>query len=143
MLEARALPRRVPRWPEQLLDYVEQRRHMPFAWGQNDCVSFAAGAVSAMTGAPAASLLPVEWATERQALRALESTGGLEAAVTRVLGPALQGLAARRAPRGSVVLVELQGRPTLGVSMGLSWCGPGEHGLVFRRMAEVDVAWSI
>jgi hypothetical protein len=37
-------------WEGRLNEYIESRRFMPFEWGKNDCASFAAYAVEAMTG---------------------------------------------------------------------------------------------
>lgn len=139
-----ALPPRLPAWPELLADYIEARRHRPFAWGTHDCATFAAGAVVAMTGCRLAGVLPAVWANEHEATRVLQRAGGLEQAVAAVLGDPLTGQAARFARRGSVVLVTIDGRPTLGVATGQQWwCGPSQWGLVWRPTHEVRTAWEV
>ena len=136
-------PRRAD-WPERLHAFVESRRHDPFAWGRNDCATFAAGAVCAMTGAHLGALLPGGWGNQSDAARLLADLCGLEAAAVRMLGEPLRGMPARYAPRGSVVLVPIEQRPTLGLMLGRDvWCAPGQSGLVFRPAAEVRVAWVI
>jgi len=138
------VPPRLADWPERLHAYIESRRHEPFAWGRNDCAMFAAGAVCAMTGARLGSLLPAVWGSKGDAAHLLADLGGIEAGAVRMLGEPLRGLPARFAPRGSVVLVPIQQRLTLGLMMGRDvWCAPGEAGLVFRPAAEVRIAWVI
>lgn len=138
------LPPRRPDWPERLATYIEARRHLPFEWGPNDCASFAAGGVRAMTGARLSSLLPAVWSSEHQALRVLRDRGGLEQAVALVLGSPLEGRAAEMVGRGAVVCVQIEGRATLGLANGgRHWCAPGEQGLVWRPMSEVRVAWEV
>lgn len=41
---------RFPDWPQRLLAAVNARRAMPYAWGSNDCVLYAADMVAAITG---------------------------------------------------------------------------------------------
>jgi hypothetical protein len=37
-------------WPEKLLAFLTTNKTTPFTWGTNDCCTFAAGAIQAMTG---------------------------------------------------------------------------------------------
>ena len=135
---------RLPDWPERLAAYVESRRSMPFAWGANDCVTFAAGAIHATTGRPLATLLPAVWSNADQAARALAAAGDMLAAVTRALGRPWPAWRAVHAPRGAVVAADQPDGLTLGVSMGnRHWCGPGRTGLVWRPMVEVRLAWPL
>lgn len=144
MLERATLPPRLPDWPERLAGYLQACRAVPFAWGTQDCATFAAGAVSAMTGCRLSQLLPGTWGNDFEAARAVHLAGGLEQATALVLGDPITGRAARHACRGSVVLVTIADRPTLGIaSGGQRWCGPGQVGLVWRPMAEVRTAWEI
>lgn len=135
---------RLPCWPEQLAAYIDGRRDQPFAWGTHDCATFAAGAVVAMTGCALADLLPGNWTSARGAARALNAAGGLRAACSAVLGEPVTGPRAALLPRGSVVCVDAGNGPTLGLLAGNGhWCAPGESGLVWRRAAEVAVAWEV
>lgn len=137
---------RLPDWPERLAAYIEQRRHVPFAWGDNDCASFAAGAVAAMTGLTVAEVLPEGWLwrDEAEARLRLLDLHGVRRACQRLLGKPVTGPAAAMAARGAVVCVRIGGLNTLGVAGGnLRWCAPGEQGLVWRPMAEVKLAWEL
>lgn len=133
-------------WPERLAQYIEQRRHLPFAWGGNDCASFAAGAVAAMCGLTVDELLPQGWLWQDEAearLRLLD-LHGVRRACQRLLGKPVAGPAAAMADRGAVVCVRLGGLNTLGVAAGnLHWCAPGERSLVWRPMGEVKLAWEL
>jgi hypothetical protein len=130
---------RLPDWPERLAAYVEERRAQPFVWGNNDCASFAAGALRAMTGAD--PLGELTWTSEAEAQAVLARLGGLAWAARRVLGRPLPGH--ERAPRGAVVCARINDAPTLGVQLGAWWCAPGGPGLVFRRTFEVRLAWGL
>lgn len=135
------LPQRLPDWPERLAAFVEARRHVPFAWGSNDCATLAADAVLATTGADPMAALRGRWASEEEAGAVLQSMGGLAAAARRVLGRPLDVW--QQAGRGAVVCANMQGQCILGVSLGAVWCAPGAAGLLFRSCAEVRLAWSV
>lgn len=134
---------KLPDWPERLAEHVEVHRHVPFAWGRNDCATFAADGVGAMVGGPAIGGLGL-WSTARQARREIRARGGLFRAVVAFLGAPVTGDAAAHVPRGSVVMAEGGMGMTLGLCTdGLRWCAPGADGLVWRPMADVRVAWRI
>jgi hypothetical protein len=132
---------RHPDWPERLAAFVESRRHVPFAWGSNDCATFAADALVAMTGADPIGPLRGRWGSQDQARQVLQGFGGLARAAGRALGRPLPQLAA--APRGAVVCARAGGLPMMGLHMGAWWCGPGADGLVFRPAREVRLAWGV
>lgn len=128
---------RIQNWPRALDEYVQAARCRPFAWGAHDCCTFAAGAVQAITGRAVA--LPA-YVGVRQALRALQTRGGLLAAVRGQLGP-MQAPA--RARRGDVLLLWQAGRDVLAVSLGHAWAAPGAQGLVFGPAADAVAAWRV
>ena len=152
MAKPAAMPR-LPDWPERLAAFIEARRHAPFAWGANDCVTFVFDAVHAMTGHDALAPLRGRWATEEQARAVLLQQAGLVQGVSALLGQPLRSRLL--APRGAVVLAQMQQQPPLHESpppalplMGLlvtaeSWCAPGDAGLEFRPAAEVRLAWPV
>lgn len=132
---------RLPDWPERLAAFVEQRRHVPFAWGANDCATFAADAVLAITGRDPMQRLRGRWLDEPQALGVLAGLGGLAWAAKACLGRPL--LATAGAPRGSVVLARMLGRPVMGLALADWWAAPGAHGLEFRPCSEVRLVWVV
>lgn len=137
---------RLPDWPERLAAYIEQQRHEPFTYGVNDCATFAAGALAAMTGGTAAewaAWMPGRWDNEAQALDVLRRVGGLRGGCRYCLGRPVLGPRAAMVGRGAVVCVRLP-HATLGVAAGNGyWCAPGAMGLVWRPMSEVRRAWEI
>lgn len=130
---------RLPDWPERLAAFIDGRRCVPFAWGRNDCVLFAADALHTVTGQDPLAAVRGQWASEAQALQVLRHHRGLAWAVLATLGRPLRSAAL--APRGAVVLARMRGLPILGVQLGAVWCAPGPCGLEFRPAAEVRLAW--
>lgn len=123
-------------WPEDLYEFVDSRRDVPFAWGSNDCSSFAADAVHAITGWRPP--LP-EYAGAAAAARLLADRS-LRDRVTDLFGPEIVPALARR---GDLVLMVLDGRETLGVSVDEWIAGPGEHGLIFAPRSIAVAAWAV
>lgn len=125
-------------WPQRLALFVEQRRATPFAWGAQDCCTFACDAVVHMTGAdPMASLRHIATAT---AARRLLKRIPLPILAAQHLGP-MQTTA--MAQRGDLLLLEQRGQHLLGVCLGHQWAAPGHHGLVFGPMDGALGAWPI
>jgi hypothetical protein len=116
---------RVDDWPERLAQYLEQRT-LAFAWGRQDCVSFAADWVVECVGFdPAARWRG--WTTAREALRQMEAAGGLAYA----WGQALRAIPPGFAGRGDVGLVRVgRGRLASVIVERDTVVGPGPDGLV-------------
>jgi len=123
-------------WPEQFAAFIEERRHTPFAWGQNDCALFPADFALRVTGVDFAEGLR-GYADEEGARQRVAAAGGM------------RGLAARLTPRqpafaqrADVVLAVVDGVETFGLCIGDGmWAAPGAHGLVFRHMSDVVAAF--
>jgi len=129
------MPRRED-WPEQLAAFVEARLDMPFQWGPNDCCSFAAAAVQAMTDD--APPLPV-YAGERDALR-LVAERGLRDRVGDVMGPEI---VVAFAGRGDLGLMDVAGRETLAVCLGDLFAVPGTDGVLMLPRESALCAWRV
>jgi len=108
---------------DDVLDYLREQAVLPFAWGKTDCVQFAAGMVQRMRGARPD--LPV-YSSEIDAKRTLVELGGLEAAVSAVLGPAQDDF--RLCVDGDIVLTAFHGEHALGVAL------PSLHKFYVRRV---------
>lgn len=135
---------RLPHWPELLAAFLAERQGLPFAWGVNDCVTFTADAVRAVTGLDPLGPLRGQWSDAAGAGRAIVAAGGLLVALDVAFGPPLPETAARMAPRGSPVCVDVDGRLTVGIAAGNGfWCAPGVLGLEHRPMHEVRLAWAL
>ena len=124
-----------------LAGFIAGREGMPFAWGRarNDCVSFCAGAVLALTGVD--KLKGIRWGSKAGALRLLAQLGGLEAAI----GARLEPIAPAMAHRGDIAGVhdvEAPGSIRLMVVEGELLVGPGTRGNVRVKRSEMILAWS-
>lgn len=125
-------------WAEQLAQYLDERRDAAFAWGVQDCATFAAGAVQAMTGESPA-IPQVESAAAY--LHFLRDHGPLDAIVDDTLGERLPSPAF--AQRGDVVLLFVDERATLGVCIGAEAAAPGADGMLTVSMSTASAAWRV
>jgi hypothetical protein len=125
-------------WQSRLAAFVESRRHEPFAWGTNDCCTFACSAVESMTGHDPAEGLR-EHRTAAEAAEVIRDNGGIEAlACSRLGAEIVTGLAAV----GDIGYAECASdRWGLVVCIGEHWTGPGESGLVVLPKGAAVRAW--
>jgi len=130
---------RLPDWQTRFSDFGKARARMPFAWGSNDCCSFAAASVQAITGRnPMAGVAAYD--TEAGAARLILRAGNLRALASQYLGdPVPPALAAV----GDVVLVINEGREALGVCNGVNVIGPGPAGIDVLGIDAAIAAWKV
>lgn len=133
---------RVADWSVRLGAFIERRRHVPFAWGRQDCGLFAADAALEITGTDVADLLR-GYSTAAGAVRALARFGCSDVAdipSRRGLPPRLHKLDARR---GDVVAWRGQLGLSLGVVTGERFAVPGAAGLLFFPIDQAERAWRV
>ena len=108
-------------WEERLSAYLDGLRGKPFAWGHNDCCTFAAGAVKAMTGEDMMAEFRGRYATSRGSVRALRKFGAgtLAGTLTAKFGEPVD-----QAQRGDVVMAD----GSLGICFGAFAIAVGEQG---------------
>lgn len=150
-------------WPERLEVYLRASRALPFAWGAHDCVTFAFGAVEAMTGVahvaayrgrydgavgaarcliedgpelPRVSVMADDAESERVRLSAL-----LQAGVCRRLGDPLPS--PRLAQRGDIAVFPQPEGDTLAVVTGSTMAIVTPAGLYHVPLAHATVAWRV
>ena len=119
---------RFPDWPQRLVRALDDRRSTPYAWGSNDCATFAAGMIAAVTGQDFAAAFRNRYKSQVGARRMLKAHGwkDLEALADDLL-PRQDG----RKQRGDVVLYAGRHGAFLGIYwQGLVW-GPGPAGLAW------------
>lgn len=128
---------RLADWEGRLSAYLADHTSCAVAWGQMDCVRFAAGAVKAMTGTD--PLPKLTYKTEAGAWRALKRLGftSLSQAVDAHLSPTHPAMARR----GDVVMCD----GALGVCIGgdalflpVEGCG-----LIRRPRKDWTSAWAV
>ena len=130
--------------PVALDRYLSRWRHRPFAWGQADCVRFAAGWVALVTGRdPVAGTEGqyVDANAARRLMSRLTGSADLIAATTAVLGsprpePLTAGL-------GDVVAIETAHGPALGLCVGPAVAVVGREGMVACPITAVLAAWRL
>lgn len=127
-------------WLERLWATVETAQRTPFAWGANDCTTFAAACIDAMTGSDWRARLAAAYTDEASARAYIVAEGGIEAGVTRRLGEPVASLQARR---GDVCLVETPEGPGLAICVGPVAVVPGATGLVRKPLRDVIKAWRV
>jgi hypothetical protein len=135
---------RLQDWPARLDAYVEAHRKTCFAWGAHDCVTFAAGAIAAITGSD--PLQGLTWGSAGGALRQLELEGGILAAVTRRLGDPIPPAMCQR---GDLLLMPMDftsgevSRESLAVCLGHCCAAPGRVALQFMPCTSALYGWPV
>ena len=130
---------RHPDWQRRFAAFGRARAAMPFAWGANDCCTFAAAAVEALTGEdPMSTIPPYDGAME--AGRMVEEGGGLKPLADSFLGASVTP---SMAAVGDIVLVVNAGRQMLAVCNGTNVLAPGETGVAVLGMETAIAAWKI
>ncbi len=133
-------PQRLPDWMHRLAALIAERLDRPFAWGPNDCASFAADSVFACTGFDALAELRGHRRNARQARTREAAIGGIPAALERAgFAPVLPCLA----QRGDIVMLEQGRRPVLAVCNGEDAVAPGKKGLMHAPMSRALKAWRV
>jgi hypothetical protein len=127
-------------WPKLLAQFIEARRAQPFAWGSNDCCTFAADWVEICTGEDYAKAWRGRYTSALGAARVLDEAGGVEALVD-ALG--LQRIGPKLAGRGDIVAQEAGRGMTLGICLGETTAFAAKAGLLFGPITNVETAWRI
>jgi hypothetical protein len=130
-------------WTSRLAAALEEARDKPFKWGSHDCGLFAADCVLAMTDTDPAALYRGQYVDEAGARDTLWliSGGGLRAAWTKALGPAMNNV--KMARRGDVALVEIGGMEAAGIVVGSRVACTTEGGLVMVPAHRIVAAWAV
>jgi len=116
---------------------------MPFAWGKNCCIAFNIDAVQAITGV---RVRAATWASALEAAREIDREGGLERAISSVLGAPHDNW--RKARRGDVVLTgsnELaadEGGPVM-LCVGGMIVGPGVERMQALPVSMARKVWRV
>jgi hypothetical protein len=125
-------------WQSRLAACVAEHQAKPFAWGSNDCATFASACVLAVTGKDLFADFRARYATDREALVMLGHGGGLAQLAAERLGASISPALAQP---GDVGITVQNGRDALCVCGGLHWHGPAEEGLATFAVEQVISAW--
>lgn len=125
-------------WTRRLDHYLIGREREQFAFGTNDCVLFAFGALQVMCDP--VPVLPVQpWANEFEANTRLQSVGGTVYEFMRLLN--MNEIPIDEAASGDIAGLSIDGRDSLGVVMNEWILGPGESGISRHARREGVRAW--
>ena len=127
-------------WQTRLETFMRERQKVPFAWGHNDCCTFASDAVMSITGQDPAPPGLRSHRTAKQAYRAIKRHGGIAAIATIAMGAPVPVLSAQV---GDVVLVTVGKRDALAICNGGTALAPSAAGLVAVGMAQGRMAWRV
>lgn len=135
----------------ELNDHIVSRATTPHTFGENDCCTFAADGIKAMTGVDIAEdFRAVGYTTELGALKAIKKvTGGSTVEDAAVYCAKKYNLAELEHPlkaqRGDLVLVEQAEGLLLGLVHMSGTCvvAPGEQGLRRIELTSIKRAWRI
>lgn len=122
----------------ELIAFIDSRQTMPHLWGENDCATFAGGAVLAATGKD--PLKGLRWSSQTGAMRVLKRVGGIEAFLDARF---------KRVPIAFAKVGDIAGVPddVLGlhpmIVEGEKLVGPGDEGNKRLPRRAMTVAWSI
>jgi len=133
--------KRLSNWPRLLANFIEARRHTPFAWGTNDCCTFAADAIKEIYGTDPMARLRGTYEDAAGVLIIIGAINDLPIVVNEILTECgFREIAPRLAGRGDPVCVMLE-LPTCGVHLGNLVAAPGADGLVFLSPDKIVNAW--
>lgn len=139
---------RKPEWPELFHEFLLSRASRPFTWGSNDCATFSADGIAAMTGTdPLADLRG--YLTEAEAMQRISDVTGASTMEDAVVWIAAKyGLTERphilTAQRGDLVLYRNGG--SLAASLvhlnGRDIVSPGAKGFSRMPLTSAHRVWT-
>ena len=132
---------RISNWPKVLHQVIDERRGVPFSWGENDCALFAADVVQALTGTDYASSYRGRYSTAIGSVRVLNNDKtSMEDLVTVALG---QPVSPALLQRGDVAQFDNGNGKTLGICVGRHIVSPGTGGLEWVNMSYCLQGWKV
>lgn len=132
---------RLEDWQTRLDAVVRGALRRPFAWGQQDCASFALACVEAITGRDPGAQYRGNYDSALGATRILMRFGGMPGFVTSVMGS--EPMSPRLACRGDLLLACRQTGPSLGICNGARGLFVGDLGLMGVPLRECEAAWRV
>ena len=142
---------RYENWPSLLFDYFKTRETMPFTYGKNDCMLFAADWILTATGCDLATFFRGKYSTKRGAATLLKkyADGGLiETAIKAMASVQAPSILPTLTQRGDFVLVEttIEGNEQGlmgGICAGRNIAAPASDKMIYLPLKTVRYAWSI
>jgi hypothetical protein len=128
---------RLSDWETRLSDYISEKRHEPFAYGKNDCCTFALGAAQAITGVDPMPEFRGKYDTLIGSVRALKEIGAGDLEST--MDTKFPEIGIGFAQRGDLAFFD----GSVGVVMGSFAWFVSDNGLERVPRSMWDKAWSV
>lgn len=132
---------RVADWPTGLAQFLKEKQHAEFKWGENDCCLFAADAIKTITDVDNATEFRGRYTTALGAARALKryGAGDIKSTFTTKFGEPKGRLGATR---GDIALVNVNSEDIVGVVFGDIYV-LSDIGLTTLPLSRALCVWSI
>lgn len=134
---------RLDDWPERLTAFITERVNAPFEWGTNDCSTFAADSIQAITGVDPMREIRGTWNDAASAARMIERIGGIESYLegkfSRLPNPMFS-------QRGDIALVPVstnETREAVAVCVGAHWAAPGRDHAALIPLKKARCAFAV
>lgn len=141
---------RLDDWDKRLNQYIEDMRHKPFSWGDNDCLALASGAIQAQTGVNLfndwVGTYKTQWGCLLNYKRQLKRIGCVD--IVEAVDQRLSRIDVWLPSRGSIVgRSEGLGASVMSVAFGVVVSDKiaflGYDGLVFEPVKHSDIFWCV
>ena len=138
---------RISNWPAALTLFLQEKEHLPFQWGENDCCLFTCDWIAILTGEypEVARSLRGTYHSAAEAAEVLATLGGVEAIASQYAASKGWGVVSspRLAQRGDIATVKTEQGVALGVVTGWRVAHPGTDGIVWTTLDEAITVWRI
>ncbi len=135
-----------PDWRDHLHTYLERCEGRPFSWTHHSCLTFAVGAVVAITGID-------YWQTERSDIERLHARADVLKYMTRyggtLIGATDRAMRRAQAQRrvipgaGDILIAHVDKKDTAGVCLGRLSAFVGPDGLMYLKPDDIRAAWGV
>lgn len=132
---------RITGWEQSLFAFTKDRLRTPYAWGENDCILFAADAVEAMTGEDLAADHRGTYNGPESAARIIGRAGASDLA--SFVGLYLPEIPVALAGRGDIGIAEGPHGDFAAVCQGRTYIGPSANGIIHVKRAQIFRAFKV
>lgn len=130
---------KIENWEIKLIDYIEATKLKKFKWGVNDCCSFVAGAVKAMTGVDFYKDYKGKYNDEETAMKALYDVSGYKT-IAGMLNNKFEAKQINLAQRGDIVMNDQR---AIGICLGSTSAFLTKDGLIFIATHQCIKCWGV
>lgn len=128
-------------WEKRLEDYFGAQWDLPFIWGENDCVLFAANAAQLLVDRDLMpEIMSYKPYDKARAVELIRDAGG---SIINIFDKHFPQKLKKFAQRGDIAVVKHGGMEAAGVVSGRYVICKAQHGLTFINIADAIKCWSV